>query len=112
VTDSTSYERGVVAGEISARLLEHDRHFEKINGSMERVADELHDLTLAMQRLGDAAASDRATVITTAAALKSAEEARRDQGEQRWSPLTRLAVIAGTLAALGTVAGLIVANVH
>jgi len=113
VTDNHSdYDRGVAAGEIAARLAGHDRHFATINGSMGRVADELRDLRLAVQRLGDAADAARATVITTAAALKDAGEARREQVESRWAPLQRLSLGAGiVLAAVGVIA-FILSRVH
>ena len=63
----------------------------------------MHQLTLAVQRLGDAMTSDRATVLTTAAALKDAEEARRDRSDQGWSPWSRLfAAGAAAATAVGT----------
>jgi hypothetical protein len=95
-----SYDRGHQAGQIDARLDDHDEHFKRINGSLERVGDELHNLTLAVQRLGDQAVSRDATVITTAAALKDAETARRDKSEQSWSPLARASLVLGLVAAL------------
>ena|SRR5450755_2912611 len=105
VTENGSqFDRGVAAGEIAQRLKEHDKHFDKINGSMEKVAGNLAELALQMQRLADAAGADRQTVIVTAAALKDAEEARRDRTESRWSPLTRFGVFAGIVAAIATVA--------
>jgi glycerate kinase len=107
-----AYERGVSAGEIAQRLREHDQHFAKINGSMGDVARELHGLTLAVQRLGDAADADRATVITTATALEKADQARRDTSERHWSPLTRLGIAAGIVVALATVITLVLTGVH
>lgn len=101
-----AFERGTVAGKIEARLADHDRHFSLINGSLERVASELHDLKLAVQRLGDQAVSRDATVITTAAALKDAEAARRDKADQSWSPWAK--IFAG-LAAIGVIVGIILA---
>lgn len=98
-----AYERGEVAGQIAARLAGHDKHFAAINGSLAKLATEMHELTLAVQRLGDQAVSRDATVITTAAALKEAEAARRDRADRSWSPLTRLGVAAGIVAALVTV---------
>ena len=101
--DDDEYRRGHLAGEIAARLAQHDQHFAAINGSIGDLRDEMHALTLAMQRLGDAMISDRATVLTTAAALKDAEAARRDRSDQGWSPLARLiAVGAATATAIGT----------
>jgi hypothetical protein len=104
------FDRGVAAGEISQRLKEHDQHFAKINGSMERVANELVKQTLAIQRMSDAMTANEATVLKTAAALKDAEEARRDRTETRWSPLTRLGIVVGILVGLATTA-IVLANV-
>lgn len=95
-----AFERGTVAGKIEARLADHDRHFSLINGSLERVASELHDLKLAVQRLGDQAVSRDATVITTAAALKDAEAARRDKADQSWSPMTKIIAVIGALGVI------------
>ncbi len=121
--ETTEYDRGKTAGEIAARLADHDKHFAKINGSMREVANELHDLkltqqgglaeltakvesklaelVLAVQQLRDQAKADQKTVVTTAAALKSAEDARRDKTEQTWSPVTKLIAVLGAVA--GTV---------
>ena len=99
----TDYERG----QIAERLAGHDRHFAAINGSLARLADleaervkGIHDLTLAVQRLGDQAEANAKTVITTAKALKDAEDARRSKSDQTWTPWQRLLAI---LAGLGTV---------
>jgi hypothetical protein len=113
VSEPSDYDQGVIAGRIDARLADHDRHLAKINGSMDRVADRLdalvtgsHDLLLAVQRLTDAAEADRQTVKVTAAALKEAEEARRDQSETRWTPMARLITV---IVAVAVVAGVIIA---
>ena len=101
MSEPSSYDRGHVAGEIAARLADHDRHFAAINGSMGRLADEMHALVLGVQRLGDAADADRATVKTTATALKDADDARRDSTDQRWSPKAKLiAAVAAVAAAI------------
>ena len=107
-----AYDRGHIAGEIAARLADHDKHFAAINGSLADIARELHDQTLAVQRLGDQAEANAKTVITTAAALKDAEEARRSKGEQSWTPVARLLAVLGGLAALAAVAGLYLALVR
>jgi hypothetical protein len=99
-TAQEAYDRGELAGQIAARLAGHDRHFEVINGSLAKVADGLHELTMAVQRLGDQAVSRDATVVTTAAALKDADAARRDKSDRSWSPLARLSAAAGVAAAL------------
>jgi len=103
VSDDGAYERGMAAGEIAQRLHDHDEHFATLNGSMGDVARELQGLTLAVQRLGDAADADRATVITTATALEKADQARRDTSERHWSPLTRFGIAVAALAAVVTI---------
>lgn len=91
-------------GRVDATLDEHTAHLQKINGSIERFAVAVEALTLQIQRLGDAAGADRRMVITTAAALKQADEARRDRGDSRWSPVQKVVVVvSGLAAAVGTV---------
>ncbi len=101
------YERGVTAGGIEARLAGHDRHFAAINGSLVKVAENgadhvraINDLTLAVQRLADQADANARTVITTTAALKDAEEARRSLGDRAWTPWQRLIAVIGGLVSL------------
>lgn len=94
------YERGHLAGGIAERLADHDRHFLKINGSIADVAKELRELNLSVQRLGDQAESNARTVITTAAALKDANDVRRSNAETSWSPVTRVLALLGGLATL------------
>jgi hypothetical protein len=114
--EPSEYERGVAAGQVLSRLDSHDQHLSKINGSMTDVASELkalntanQDLLLAVQRLADAANADRATVITTAAALEKAEAARRTKNETHWTPFARMiAVIMAAAALLAAVGWLIV----
>ena len=108
----SEFDRGVAAGEIAGRLAGLERHLSEVGGSVGRVTSELQALKLQMQHLDDAAAADRATVLSTAAALKEASEARREQGETRWLPLTRLSLLAGiALAAVGVIA-FILSRVH
>ena len=88
---SGDYERG----KTDASLDDHDDHFAKLNGSVERMSDEMHGLTPAIQRLVDQGTARDATVITTAAALKDA--ARRDKSEQTWSPFAKTITVLGVL---------------
>jgi hypothetical protein len=101
----SEFDRGHTAGEIAARLEGHDRHFQTINGSLERIAGSLEQQTLAIQRLGDQAESAAKTVITTASALKDAEDVRRSKTEQSWSPVQKALAVIGAFV---TVTGLIV----
>jgi hypothetical protein len=117
--NQSEYERGLAAGQVLSRLDSHDDHLAKINGSMGRVADELEklrqlnqDLLMGIQRLGDAADSDRATVVTTATALEKAESARRDKSVSRWTPFERLIGIAFSIAALIGVLTYLILHFH
>jgi hypothetical protein len=97
-----AYDRGHAAGGIAERLAGHDRHFAAINGSLADLVREMHNLTLAVQHLADQAEANARTVVTTAAALRDAEQARRDTDERRWTPFQRLfAVVAAVAAAVG-----------
>jgi len=91
------YERGKVEGRTDARLDDHDSHFAQLNGSVKTLVSEVHALTLAIQRLTDQGTARDATVITTAAALKDAEAARRDRSEQTWSPFAKTITVLGVL---------------
>ena len=104
------YERGVIAGEIAQRLLEHDRHLDRVNGSMELVAHRLNGVEMALQRMADSMDADRATVVTTATALKNADDARRQNENRRWSPLARVAAAATTFAAILTGVAILLAH--
>jgi hypothetical protein len=108
VAESEDYKRGHDAGGIAERLDSHDRHFAAINGSLADMVRELHSLTLAVQRLADQAVARDATAVTTAAALKAADDARRDKTEQGWAPWQKaLAVTAGLVAVAGVIITLI-----
>jgi len=103
-TTDAAYDRGVIAGEIAARLANHDMHFASINGAVTDLVTEMHGMRLDVQRLGDQADAAAKTVLATAAALKAADDARRAQSDRTWSPWTRgFAVI--------TVAAVLVATV-
>lgn len=106
----SEWDRGHAAGETEERLRGHDQKFDLIAEALTQIKADLARLTLEVQRLGDAAASDRATVISTAAALKDAEEARRAAAETRWSPLARVGLAIGILAAIASVIAIVVAN--
>lgn len=101
--EQDAYERGHLAGEVAARLAAHDKHFAEINGSIKDLAHEMGAMVAAVQRLGDQAIARDATVVTTAAALKDAEEARRSKSETGWSPWQRGFAV---LAAIATLFGI------
>jgi chromosome segregation ATPase len=120
---SEAYNRGATTGAIEARLAGHDKHFARINGSLERIATEMHNLNLSIQqlsdntqardqRLEDQATAREAAAIVTAAALEKAEQIRRAKSESAWTPFARLAVAISTLAGVIGIALAIYANVH
>lgn len=108
--NSGQYERGVIAGEIAQRLLEHDRHLDRVNGSMEVVASRLNGVERGLQRISDSMDADRVTVVKTAAALKDADDARRQKDDRTWSPFAHLVMVATTFAAVLTAVGVILAH--
>lgn len=121
--NGSAYDRGVAAGEIAARLANHDQHFANINGSVNRLADDLSALRLELQRQADAASAERQAVVAVAEALRQAEltrqetlketrAVRQDTAQRRWSPLMRLAAVIGALAALAGIIAAFLANVH
>jgi hypothetical protein len=87
---SEAYDRGHRAGGVDERLNEYGRHFDKINGSIDRFTGEIREMRMVIQGLTDAANADRATAITLAAALEKADLARRNAAERTWSPLARI----------------------
>jgi hypothetical protein len=88
---ATAHAEGVVAGKIEQRLDGHDAHFNRINGSLEDVANELRELTMVVK-----------------ANLVSAEATEKVVGERKsegWS--TRERLMAGTgLVIAATAVGL------
>lgn len=100
------FRRGRAQGQTDATLTEHSAHLARINGSMERVAGEIHELVLGVQRLADAADADRKTAISLAAALEKADAARRISSETHWSPMARTLTV---IVAVAVVAGVVIA---
>jgi hypothetical protein len=106
-TPQEAYDRGHAAGGIEARLDQYDLHFAAINGSVADTAAALTALSMQVQRLADQAVARDATVLTTAAALKDAEDARRAKSEQTWSPFQRIvAAVAGIAGIVAAVLGI------
>ena len=110
--DDAHYERGVTAGQIAQRLLEHDRHLVKVTGTIEHMSVDLTDVKMALQRMADSMDADRVTVVKTASALKDADDARRQKGGQRWSPLARVAATATTIAAVLSATAILLSHFH
>jgi hypothetical protein len=65
-----AYDRGSAAGGLAERLAGYDRHFERINGSIEQGAKAQADLAKQVQRLADQAdAREKAAKISQRAGL-------------------------------------------
>lgn len=101
-----AYARGAEAGEIRERLASHDRHFASINGSLAKVATEMHDMTLAVQRLGDQAEAGNRSAAATAQAVRDAQAARLARSAEVWSPWQKTFAV---LAAVATAVALFIA---
>ena len=112
MVDRDAYDAGHTAGGIDARLAQHDTHFTQINGSIRDMAAEMAQVRMLLQRLADSADADRRTVVTTAAALKDAEEARRSTTTDRWSPWQKGIALLGAAVALAGFVVLIVTRTH
>lgn len=93
--NTTAYDRGRLDGEFSARLDGHDKHFARLNGSLDRFSGELAALTSAVQSLSDGAVARDKTVLLTAAALK-------DASAKAWSPWSRAITVLSALVAVGS----------
>lgn len=67
-------------------------------GKLEDRADALENLTLILSKNADA---EEAKKIALALALKEADETRRNQSEQSWTPIQRfMAILASTIGAV------------
>jgi len=84
-------EEGEIAATIAARLLGHDKHFEAINGSVAKVATELHTLNLAVQRLADQAVARDAQTTKAFDTFRELDETRRSLAGESWSLWRRVA---------------------
>lgn len=87
----------------------------RMEGKLDRVADRVDDLRTRVdvhdgeltflksttQRLDEQATARDAKAVALAAALKEAEETRRQKSEQSWSPWQKLLAGLGTLATVG-----------
>lgn len=104
---SDDFQRGKEAGEVMSRLAGHDSHFAAINGSIDRLGDEVHQLNIKIQRFSDAAEAREKTTAATAEALAAADETRRAEAEHKWSGFQRFFAVIACLAAVITIASIL-----
>lgn len=109
---SVEFLRGKEAGEVLTRLADHDRHFGAINGSIDKLGDEVHALIVTLQRFSDAADARDAVTIATAKALAESELARRGVAERKWSKYQKIFAVFAALATVITVATALYAVIH
>lgn len=111
--DRAAYTRGRLDGEVAAALGRHEDHFQRINGSLDKMAEilnrqsiefaaQLAVQSLAIQRLADLGDAREKTVEKTAAALKVADDQRRDAANTRSRPITTTALVVGTVVGVLT----------
>ncbi len=118
--NEAAYARGHLDGEVASALARHENHFDRINGSVERLAEAMARQTeamarqgaefaaqiavqsLAIQRLADLGDSREKTVKETAAALKVADDQRRDAATTRSRPVTTTALVVGAVVGVLT----------
>jgi hypothetical protein len=98
--ETDDYTRGHTDGQITARLAQHDKHFESINVSIEALGHEVHDLGLAVQRLTQMEENRDKTLLKTATVLKEVDDNRRQEIEDRWLPWAKVLAVLIALSAL------------
>jgi chromosome segregation ATPase len=79
------FERGKVAGQVQ----EHDRRLNALNGSLHSIDQRLENIELKQQHIIDTMVSDRTTLVTTAQALKDANNLRREKSEAQYEASDR-----------------------
>jgi hypothetical protein len=106
--ESEDYKRGMAEGKIFSRLDTHDAHFFQINGSIDRLSNEVHVLVLGLQKFSDAADARDAISVAAVKSVAEAETARQVAAERKWSSIQKLFAVVAALAAVITVAGVII----
>ena len=125
----SDFDRGRKAGTQEEQMVQYAANFKRINGSIDAVNGnlvairaELHstmtgltlrlgDLAMEIQRLADLGDSREKTVKETAAALKVADDQRRDASDTRSKPVTQtIAVVMAVIGVLGILIAAYVAS--
>jgi hypothetical protein len=110
--DGSEFQRGRDAGTVAEKLAQHDRHFTAINGSIERLGNEMHQMNLTMQAIRDEARSRDSTTLATAEALKDADDAQRDIAARKWANFQKVFAAAAGLASVITVISIFLTLFH
>lgn len=107
-----AYRRGLAAGEVTAKLAQHEAHLATINGSIEGLRHEMGSLTGEVHSLRDELAGREANAEAAASALRNADDARRSEAEMSWGRFQRVFAIIATVAALITIASVLITFLH
>jgi predicted nucleic acid-binding protein len=92
--DEIAYKRG----QQDAVVAEHTKHLDKINGTLERVSDQLTKLFEAMLRAAEQSAARDAVAVATAQTVKDTRQASIDHKTEEWKPWQKfMAVVAGLI---------------
>lgn len=81
-TAQQAFDRGVLSGEITARLANHDAHFVVLNGHLAELVVEIRNIKMSMQRIedaGDARVLDSASTTEALATVRFEKRARTEQ---------------------------------
>jgi outer membrane murein-binding lipoprotein Lpp len=98
----------------------------RMEGKLDRVNDKVDNIVPRVQRLEDRvdmlendtlvlkkdAEAEEAKKIALALALKEADETRRNQSEQTWTPVQRFMAVLGVVAAVVTLGIYLYATIH
>ena len=97
------YELGKIAGTVQ----EHDRRLNALNGSLLSIDERLESIAMKQQHVIDTMTSDQITRVTTAQALKDANNLRREKSEaqyeasdRKWSTPSKVIATIGFLILL------------
>lgn len=108
MTDPSDFERGHHIGGQDAQLAQHERRLDVVNGSIIDSKKAIEVLTLAVQQLVDKFEASAQAAIMLAAALKDADEARRNMAVQAAQPTQRRqALILVVASVVGMIVGLV-----
>jgi hypothetical protein len=107
-TTQDAFDRGVAAGEIAARLANHDIHFASINGHVGDLVGEIHGMRLDIQRLADHAEASAKTVLATAEALRTADDTRSTSSNRSWTPWFRAFAVLSAMATILSILTMVV----
>ena len=100
--ETTAVQLTRVEGSINLILFQMDQ----LTETVKQHTAEISALQMFTQRLADEATASHETALSLAKALKDADEARRSQSEQTWTPFQRIITV---MVALAAVAGFVIA---